>query len=64
MRDQRRSRFQNMTCGTIILFQPDHFSFWIDVFEFKHIGDLSPAPTIDGLIIITNTADVPAFLGK
>ena len=53
---------QNVGCRTVILFQFYHFCVSEVFFEFKNVPDVSSAPLIDTLVIVTYYTDVVMFL--
>ena len=51
-----------MRCAAVILLQLDGFCAREILFKAQNVRNLRPAPRIDALVVITDTADVFAFL--
>ena len=49
---------------TVILLQAHHLSFRENLLKSQNVPDISPAETINGLVIITNNAEILVFLSK
>ena len=49
---------QNIFRGTIVLFQPDHLRIRKNLLEVQDIADVGPAKAIDGLIVISDDAQI------
>ena len=62
--DQARGGTKNIRRGAIVTFKTDHTSAGKILFKAQNVINLSAAPTIDRLIIITHAADVLVALGE
>ena len=59
--NHRVGRIQNIFCGTVILFQLDHFGVRELFFKIKNIINIGTAEFINRLVIITDHTKVPVF---
>ena len=62
VRDQPGRDGEDVSGRAIIALQPDDGRAWKIMFESQDIVDLGASPTVDGLIVVADAADVPVHL--
>ena len=62
MRDQPGRDGEDVSGRAIIALQPDDGRAGKIMFESQDIVDLGASPTVDGLIVVADAADVPVHL--
>ena len=55
---------QDCGCGTVILFQLDHFRIRIFFFKIQDIHDIRTPEFVDRLVIVTNYTQILILTGK
>ena len=60
MRDDLIGSIKDVTGRSVILLQFDDNSIRIVVFKFKDIADISSAPSVNALVVVTYNTQVPA----
>src|SRR4030067_1133879 len=51
-------RLEDILSGAVVLLKGDHFRLWKVFLKVQNIPHLRPSPAVDGLIIVSDDADV------
>ena len=62
--DEARGGGQDVSGGTVVLFEADDLGAGEILFELQDVADLGPAPAVDRLVVVADAADVGAALGE
>ena len=61
LRDHCSGRLKHVLDAPVILFEADHRCVVEVLLEVQNVADIRPAPTIDGLVLVTDHANVLAL---